>query len=354
MSLSRLNQTLHRIVHWSVSDTTPENEPTRVLADERDLYEVSTWEPRTTLDHVALRAEGLLREYWTLVVFLLLFALVALSVLVTVVVLFFVPGIVRYALVSILAALVITVYIWYAFASPQLPLEPLVVTFGLGIVGTVVAGIWNTTFQPLSLVPVVGTILFMFCIVAPGEEVAKLLAVRLYAYTDDRLFTRVVDGAVYGAVAGLAFASYENLGYILQEALSTLRYAPYVDLSFVLGDVAVQRALSAPGHVIYSAFAGFYLGLARFNREHAAAIVLKGLLVVVVVHATFNVFVVDAVPRMFGLGDFGASLLTIVYDGALGYVLYRKLATYREAYRAATQRGAAPPPTPDRDAGRPT
>ncbi|WP_435334393.1 PrsW family intramembrane metalloprotease [Haloarchaeobius sp. TZWWS8] len=347
MNLKGLNQTLHRIVHWSSTDVTPHSEPTRALAGERDLYEVSTWEPRTRLDGAAMHVEAFLREYWKLVVVALLSLLVAISFVVSSVVILFVPGIIRYTLLSVLAAIAITVYLWYAFVSPQLPIKPLVVTFGLGIFASVMAGVWNTTFRPLAAIPVVGTLLLMFLIAAPGEEVAKLLAVRLYAYTDDRLFARVVDGAVYGAVAGLAFAASENFGYIVQEAISSLRFGPFMDPTAALGDVAVERALSAPGHVIYSAFAGYYLGLARFNREHASAIVVKGLLVVVLVHATFNVFVVGTLPALLGVGDLGASVLTILYDGALGYILYRKLARYRDAYRTATDRGRSPPTTPD-------
>lgn len=37
----------------------------------------------------------------------------------------------------------------------------------------------------------------------------KLLAVRLYAYNDAR-FAAVIDGAVYGTIAGLGFATIEN------------------------------------------------------------------------------------------------------------------------------------------------
>jgi len=60
-----------------------------------------------------------------------------------------------------------------------------------------------------------GLVLFFFAIVGPIEESVKLLAVRLYAYTDDR-FDAVIDGAVYGAIAGLGFVVIENLVYIAQ------------------------------------------------------------------------------------------------------------------------------------------
>ena len=43
--------------------------------------------------------------------------------------------------------------------------------------------------------------------------------------------------------------------------------------------------------VIYSAFAGYYLGLARFNRRYAGPVVLKGLAIAVSLHALYNVLV---------------------------------------------------------------
>ncbi|WP_435365323.1 PrsW family intramembrane metalloprotease [Haloarchaeobius sp. DYHT-AS-18] len=346
MAIRRLTRQLHRIVHWSAHDARAGREPTRALDGERDLYEVSTWEPRTAFDRFALGAERIAGGYWKVLFLGILFLLAAFSVVAALLVLWLVPGLGRYTLLSVLLAFAITAYLWYAFASPQLPLQPLVVTFALALPLTILAGTWNTTFRGVETLPLLGVVLYAFLVVAPAEEVAKLLAVRLYAYADDRQFSRVVDGAVYGAVAGLAFATVENFSYIFQEAMVVLSRQPYAPLRFVLGDVAATRLFSAPGHVLYSAFAGYYLGLARFNREHAGAIVVKGLLVVILVHATFNVVVAEALPDLLGLGDVGWSLLVLTYDGAFGYVLYRKLSRYRDAYEAAAERGGSPPGVP--------
>ncbi|WP_267641414.1 PrsW family intramembrane metalloprotease [Haloarchaeobius amylolyticus] len=344
MPLRRLTTRLHRIVHWSPDDAQVGREPTRALGDERDLYEVSTWEPRSVLDRVALAAGRGIGGYWKVLLVAVLFVVATASAGATLVVLWLVPGLGAYTLLSVVLAAGITVSLWAVFA-PGLALRSLVVTFALGVLLAALAVTWNTALGGVESLPLVGVVLYAFLVVAPGEEVAKLLAVRLYAYTDDRQFGRVVDGAVYGAVAGLAFATYENVGFLMQEALVALQQ-PYTPLAFVLGDVAATRLLSAPGHVLYTAFAGYYLGLARFNREHAGAIVLKGLLVVVVVHATFNVLIAEALPDLLGLGDIGWSLLVLTYDGAFGYVLYRKLARYRDAYRAATEQGGEPPGVP--------
>jgi RsiW-degrading membrane proteinase PrsW (M82 family) len=180
---------------------------------------------------------------------------------------------------------------------------------------------------------------FYYLVVGPVEETVKLLAVRLYAYTDDR-FDAVVDGAVYGAMAGLGFAFIENALYItrqLPQGGSELDFG--LGLIGAGGGIAAVRALAGPGHVIYSAIAGYYLGLAKFNRENRGPIVVKGLLIAAFVHATYNTTVgigsglIQTFTPLSGLWAFFAYV--IVYDSVFGLYLIRKIQRYRNAYRRA-------------------
>ncbi|PHQ38375.1 PrsW family intramembrane metalloprotease, partial [Halorubrum persicum] len=100
--------------------------------------------------------------------------------------------------------------------------------------------------------------------------------------------------------------------------------------------ITALRALAGPGHVIYSAFAGYYLGLAKFNPENRGPIIVKGLVIAAVIHALYNslvgpvttvVSVVTGLPRVAALFVF-----VILFQGAFGYVLVRKLRRYRDAY----------------------
>ncbi|TQR22379.1 hypothetical protein C9J85_12075 [Haloferax sp. wsp5] len=134
------------------------------------------------------------------------------------------------------------------------------------------------------LVPFLGQVFFFFLIVGPVEETVKLLAVRLYAYSHDS-FNAVIDGAVYGAMAGLGFATIENALYITRNARVGFRRRRIIAAG---GTITAVRALAGPGHVIYSAIAGYYLGLAKFNKENAGPIVIKGLILAALVHATYN------------------------------------------------------------------
>ena len=184
---------------------------------------------------------------------------------------------------------------------------------------------------------------FFFVVVGPVEESVKLLAVRLYAYRDDR-FDAVIDGAVYGAAAGLGFATIENALYIVQNTGSVS--GTYQAITAGSG-IAAVRALAGPGHVIYSAFAGYYLGLAKFNPEDAGPIVLKGLLIATVIHATYNTLagpVTVVISSLYGISQFVAFVgFVVVFDGLFILVLLKKLHAYRAAYRTA--HGAGPSPS---------
>jgi RsiW-degrading membrane proteinase PrsW (M82 family) len=299
-----------------------------------DLYDVSTWEERTTLDGLAVAIYKLLvastRALIVLLALLILVGIGGLSALTQ-------PEIGTLTLLSALPALGLAGYVWYSDVTENEPLGLLVATFLLGVVTASFAAVINSLLQPLfNRMALVGGVAFFYLVVGPIEESVKLLAVRLQAYRKSA-FNSVVDGAVYGAVAGLGFATIENALYISQQVGAT-----ELDFGLALisagGGITAVRALAGPGHVIYSAFAGYYLGLAKFNRENAGPIVIKGLIIAAFIHATYNTTVsvgsglVAAFTPLSGIGAFLAYV--VVYDGLFGLILVRKINRYRTAYRA--------------------
>ncbi|ERH09794.1 MAG: hypothetical protein J07HX64_01556 [halophilic archaeon J07HX64] len=181
-------------------------------------------------------------------------------------------------------------------------------------------------FEPFGVVGVVG---LYFLVVGPIEEFVKWLAIRVYAYRNDA-FQTVVDGAVYGAAAGVGFAAIENvlyIGTVYLEAVGTPGLAP----TEAATSVATQRFFVGPGHVVFSAWAGFYLGLARFNPENRGPIIVKGLLIAVFIHALYNTSVTVLPEILPGVALIG---FIIVYHGFWFTLLYRKVRSYRELYRA--------------------
>jgi len=158
--------------------------------------------------------------------------------------------------------------------------------------------------------------------------------VRLYAYTDAR-FDAVIDGAVYGAIAGLGFAVIENLVYIAQNV--ELEELTFGVAALGAGDgIAALRALAGPGHVIYSAFAGYYLGLAKFNPDDRGPIVVKGLVIAAAIHALYNSLVGPAtvgISAISGLPQVPSLFVfVLLFQGFFGYLLVRKLRRYRDVY----------------------
>jgi len=305
--------------------------------DSKDLTDVVYWEPRSLVDAAAVRLHGALIASGRLAVVLLAALIIGAQLLLTAVATVAEPVIGAYILLSAVPALGLAAYIWGTDVTVREPGRLLVVTFLLGFLFAGFAAVLNSAFAVLFGEVGVGLLLFFFLVVGPIEETVKWLAVRLYAYRAPS-FDAVVDGAVYGAVAGLGFATIENALYITQEFFDAAQAGlPVVEATF---QTAAVRTLAGPGHVLYSAFAGYYLGLAKFNRENAGPIVVKGLLVAAVVHATYNGLasslpaLVDAVPALAPLGLGGTFVaFVVVYDSVVGYVLYRKLSRYRSAFR---------------------
>jgi len=314
----------------------------RAAEEDEDLYDVATWERRTALDRFAALVYRLVVLAGRVAVVLAAlgilvaqFALGGLSAAATD------PRVVALVPLSVLPALALAAYVWRSNVTTRQPLALLVGTFLLGVLFAMFAAVVNGLFGAVfGLLGAIGTPLFFYLVVAPVEETVKLLAVRLHAFRSDH-FASVVDGAVYGAAAGLGFATIENYLYIAR-GLQSASGGEQALVGAVTG-VAAVRALAGPGHVIYSAIAGYYLGLAKFNREQAGPILVKGLLLAAFVHGTYNVLV-GVVPGLLGatlawadspvVGYVG---FVVAYDGLFGLVLYRKLRTYARAYRRATE-----------------
>jgi len=184
--------------------------------DDRDLYDIATWEERTSLDGLSVALHWLItRSAKAIVVFVALLGLLAIlgSFGLGLV---FDPAVGMLVGLSAIPALGLAAYVYVSDVTTGEPLSLLVATFLLSILTATFAALLNSVAQPyFQPFRIPGLVLFFFAIVGPIEESVKLLAVRLYAYTDDR-FDAVIDGAVYGAIAGLGFVVIENLVYIAQ------------------------------------------------------------------------------------------------------------------------------------------
>lgn len=247
-------------------------------ADLVDLYDITEWEPRSLFDRLCAYL-GIGSHYLVYAGFFLASA-VLLGVSAVVVV--DSPLLGAFTLASTVPAVLIVWLIWDTEPYDEVSLRLLTFTFLLCCVLSAVPYAVNS-YMSLNYISAtaLGAGVFFFMVVAPVEEVTKWLAVRLYGYNDD-FFDSALDGAVLGAVAGLAFAVVEN-GFYISGGLA---------LPSAAGDITVGRMAVAPLHVLMSSISGYYLGLAKLNRKHTGALVLKGLLIAVFVHGTYNTFLV--------------------------------------------------------------
>jgi len=305
------------------------------------IHEVTDWEPRSALDRIAvachagaLRGSKVAIVVASVVITALVFGVTGLDLVTD-------PFVGAMVGLSVLPAVALAAFLKRADVTTGEPIGLLVATFVLAVLFAGFALLINSvTYVPLvvTLAPTSEVLAFgayFFLVVGPVEESVKLLAVRVFAYTDDR-FDSVIDGAVYGAVAGLGFATIENALYITDVAVASGGLA--ATGSEPIERITRIRALAGPGHVLYSAIAGYYLGLAKFNRDRAGPIVIKGLLVAALFHGAYNVTVGTGAERLAATGllsQFWSIFVTVVaFQSVVGYYLYRKLDRYRRAFHA--------------------
>jgi len=302
---------------------------------EYDLYDIATWEVRSRVDAFAVSLTGFLQRARSrlLISTALVLFLAQLGVAGSLVIEQPVFGVL--AVLSVVPALFVAVTLWYRDPTTREPFEMIAVTFLLSMLFASFAAVVNTVLSPgFRALGAPGLILYFFVVVGPIEETVKWLAIRVRAYHSE-VFRTVVDGAVYGAVAGLGFAAIENFVYIAGAGFDAAPQGQLAQVEYATM-TAATRAFVGPGHVIFSAWAGFYLGLAKFNPDNWLPIVIKGLLIAAFIHATYN--------TMVGFVPFGSFAAVGIPPGlafigiALGFhifwfrLLNGKIRRYRELY----------------------
>ncbi len=109
-------------------------------------------------------------------------------------------------------------------------------------------------------------------IIGVVEESLKFAVVVLAVYRNVE-FDEVIDGIIYAVAASLGFAAVENLFYVLEGGVS----------------VGLLRAfLSIPGHAFFGAIMGFYMGVAKFAGPRERLMLVAGLVLAILAHATYD------------------------------------------------------------------
>jgi RsiW-degrading membrane proteinase PrsW (M82 family) len=112
-------------------------------------------------------------------------------------------------------------------------------------------------------------------IVSPVEESLKYFVVREGIMKNPH-FDEPVDGVIYAVVAGLGFATLENILVALSEG----------------GTIILFRFATATlMHALTSGILGYHLGLAMIKPEKKKELVVQGLIVAIILHTLYNVSV---------------------------------------------------------------
>jgi RsiW-degrading membrane proteinase PrsW (M82 family) len=118
--------------------------------------------------------------------------------------------------------------------------------------------------------------IYAFIVIALSEEISKFIFLRYYAYKK-RSFNEPFDGIIYAVMVGMGFAATENLMYVFGETGGM--------------QTAVLRAVTAvPAHATFAAAMGYYVGLAKFNKQKEKKYFWQGILIATVLHGFYDFF----------------------------------------------------------------
>jgi len=120
-------------------------------------------------------------------------------------------------------------------------------------------------------------VILSFIVVGLTEEVAKFLALIIYAYPR-KAFNEPLDGIVYSVMIAMGFATLENIIYADRFGLET----------------TVLRAFTAvPAHAVFGVFMGYYVGLAKFSKTRKLILIISGVLLAAMIHGLYDFFILQ-------------------------------------------------------------
>ena len=179
-------------------------------------------------------------------------------------------------LITIVPSLLILIYFFLSDKFKE-PKGTIALVFGLGVLICLPAGIINE-FMEVNFSNIFSErLLYSFLGPAWGEEILKFLI--LYTIVLKRNeFNEPMDGIVYGVVASLGFATYENYDYVFRLA-ETWNIDP--------AQMAIWRSYSAvPMHGLNGCIMGFYFGKYAFTAEKKYLVL--SLLIPFLLHGFYN------------------------------------------------------------------
>ncbi|GAB4568765.1 MAG: PrsW family intramembrane metalloprotease [Anaerolineales bacterium] len=197
---------------------------------------------------------------------------------------------------------------WFLYWLDRYEKEPrwlLLLTFFWGgffaIIGTlIVASIFEIGFSLALNDPVLEDIAGGSITAPLVEEFMKGLAVLIVFFIFRKEFDSILDGIIYGGIAGLGFAATENVFYFLGQ---------YTDAGWggMFANFALRVGVFAWGHPFYTAFTGLGFAVARTNKNVLIKLIapIIGYALAVFAHAFHNTVLIFVT----GLGSLALVIL---------------------------------------------
>lgn len=158
------------------------------------------------------------------------------------------------------------------------PLGKLLLTFFVGCLSVVPAGLMESVLMPLGpsaeTAPVMNGLFDGYCVAGLSEELWKLLLLMWVIWRSPH-FDEYFDGIVYAAYLSLGFACVENVGYVLGG-------------SDPMGTALMRGLLAVPAHFLFAVTMGYYLSLAKFDPAGRSKHLFRALLYPVLLHGTYD------------------------------------------------------------------
>jgi len=168
--------------------------------------------------------------------------------------------------------------LWYFYHRDKYEREPkrlIFKVFIFGCLAIIPAIIFELALEAVAnrlTFGILNVFVVCFLIVAPVEELLKFFVVRNWAYNRSE-FNEVMDGIVYTVSTSLGFATLENILYVFQQGVG----------------VGIARALLAvPGHAMYGAIMGYFLGRAKLSGDREKRFIAAGIVLAILYHGLYD------------------------------------------------------------------
>ena len=179
---------------------------------------------------------------------------------------------------AIAPGVAIALYFYFRDQYNREPRRHLIISFFLGGISAVVAGLLEEALFSLTGIQIGNGIehnlIAAFIFVGFTEEWTKYIMVRYYAFRQPE-FDEPLDGIIYSVMVGMGFATLENVLYVMDSGYTT----------------AIMRMfLSVPAHATFAVIMGYELGKAKFAGRKRFFYIQPALLGATFWHGSYDFF----------------------------------------------------------------